>query len=428
MTQLHGLLGVFTMLAIALALSTNRRAISLRIVTVGVLLQLLLGYLLLVFPPAVRAFELIAAGVNKVISFSRAGTEFVFGNLADHSGPWGVMFAIEALPVIIYFSALMAVLYHLRLMQRVIAALAWCLRKTLGVTGIEALAMAANVFVGQTEAPLCVKPYIDRMTRSQLMTLMAGGFATIAGSVLAVYVGWLGGNDDATRIMFTKHLLTASIMSAPAAFVIAKIMIPETDTPPSETNLHITEERTTSNLLDAAATGATDGLRLALNVAAMLIAFVALLALVNWPIEAVGDWAPIRSWREANDIGPLSLQMMLGVIFQPIAWSMGVPWAESNIFGALLGEKIIVTEFIAYDSLRDAILADPPLLSSRSAQIATYALCGFANLPSLAIQIGGLSGIAPSRRQDFASLALRAMIAGALASWMTASIASIFIR
>lgn len=415
------------LLLIALALSTDRRRINLRIVGAGIGLQLVIAFLCLKFGPVVWAFDQFAAGVNKVISFADDGTRFIFGNFADPAaGPWGFVFAVKVLPVIIFFAALMAVLYHLGIMQRVIAAVAWVLRKTLGVTGVEALSASANIFVGQTEAPLCVRPFIGRMTRSQIMAVMTGGFATIAGSVLAAYVGILGGDEDAERILFAKHLMTASVMSAPAGFVMAKIMLPETEVPPSE-NLSDLERlpRETRNVLDAAAAGATDGLKLALNVAAMLIAFVALLAMLNWPLQALGNIESVKAWREANGIPVLSFENILGMILSPLAWAMGVQWKDCGFFGSMMGTQVIATEFVAYARLGEAIKGGT--IAHRTSEIATYALCGFANLPSIAIQIGGLSAMAPERRSDFATIGLRAMTAGALACWMTGAVAGLFI-
>ncbi|MEE8169656.1 MAG: nucleoside transporter C-terminal domain-containing protein, partial [Phycisphaerae bacterium] len=321
MQRYVGVLGVLALVAIAVLLSGDRRRISMRLVLVGIGLQAVLGWLLLAFPPVVRVIDVAAAGVNGVIRCADDGTRFIFGELGVTKDPWGWVFAFRALPVIVFFASLMGVLYHWGVMQRVIAALAWILRRSLRVTGAEAMAMAANVFVGQTEAPLCVKPFIARMTRSQLMALMTGGFATIAGSVLAAYVALLGGDDTEMRIQFAKHLLVASVMSAPAAFVIAKIMCPETETPPVETLTGGRIKSQTRNVFDAAAVGATDGLRLALNVGAMLVAFVSLLALINWPIGSLGDWGAIRDWREANGIGPFSLQLFLGWLFTPLSWT-----------------------------------------------------------------------------------------------------------
>lgn len=426
MSNATGLIGVLALTLIALALSTNRRRISPRIVFVGIGLQFTLAYLCLRFPPVVEAFELLAMGVTRIISFADEGTKFIFGELANGNGPWGFVFAVKVLPVIVFFASLMAVLYHLRIMQRVVAAVAWALRHTLGVTGVEALSAAANIFVGQTEAPLTVRPYIAGMTRSQIMAVMTGGFATIAGSVLAAYVGILGGEGDAGRVVFAKHLITASVMSAPAGFVMAKIMLPETETPPDESLVDLMrDDRTTRNVLDAAAAGATDGLKLAVNVAAMLVAFVALLAMINWPLAELSKWAPIATWREANGVPVLTFQAILGYLLTPVAWCMGVAWSDCRAFGGILGQGVILTEFVAYLDLSNQIKNGP--MSPRSCAIATYALCGFANLPSIAIQIGGLSAMAPQRRSDFAAIGLRAMTAGALACWMTGAVAGIFL-
>ncbi len=426
MDRLQGILGIILLTAIAFALSTNRRKINPRIVIGGVVLQLVIAWLLLSFEPAVMVFERFAAAITKVISFADDGTRFIFGSVSDASGPWGFVFAVKVLPIIIFFASFMAVLYHLGIMQRVVAGVAWVLRKSLGVTGAEALSAAANIFVGQTEAPLCIRPYINTMTRSQIMAVMTGGFATIAGSVMAAYITKLGGESEASRILFAKHLMTASVMSAPAGFVMAKIMVPETESPRAETlTALIAGERTTRNVLDAAAAGATDGLRLALNVAAMLVAFVALLAMLNWPLQALSMLEPIARWREAHGVPILSFETILGYIFMPITWCQGVPTADAAATGALLGKQVIATEFVAYLSLSDLINANA--ISPRAAQISAYSLCGFANLPSIAIQIGGLSALAPERRADFASLGLRAMIAGALACWMTGAVAGIFI-
>ncbi|MEO1130609.1 MAG: nucleoside transporter C-terminal domain-containing protein [Planctomycetota bacterium] len=430
--QLIGLLGVLVMIGLAALASENRSRIPWRLVAAGVAVQAGLAAVLLALPVISDGFTWLARAVTGVIDRAAAGISFIFGpELGDPNGPMGVVFAIHVLPVIIFFASLMAVLYHVGVMQRLIAALAWLMRRTLGVTGAEAMAMAANVFVGQTEAPLTVKPLIDRMTRAQLMTLMVGGFATIAGSVFAAYVQMLGGEDPAERIAFARHLITASVMSAPAAFVMARILVPEIATPPDEhlAGLGVTHDRD-SNVLDAAAAGATDGLKLALNVGAMLIAFLSLLALVNWPLELLSGLGPIEAWREAHGIPVLSLEVILGWLLAPLAWCLGVPWAEAQLVGSLLGQKVLVTEFVAFANLGDALHPGDgaaPLLSERSGQIAAYALCGFANFGSIAIQIGGLSAIAPGRRKDFAALALRAMLGGALASWMTASIAGVFI-
>jgi len=423
-----GLLGVLVLIALAWGLSENRSRMPWKLIAGGFLLQLVLAFLLIKFPPVVAVFDWISQGVNAVIGTADDGIAFVFGALGDPSGSWGFIFAVRALSIVVFFASLMAVLFHLGLMQRVIAALAWLLRKTLGVTGSEALAMAANVFVGQTEAPLCVKPFIEKMTRSQIMTLMVGGFATIAGSVLAAYVGILGGNDPETQALIVRHLLTASVMSAPAAFVMAKIIVPETETPIDEGLRQAHIESPHVNVLDAAAAGASEGVKLALNIGGMLIAFVSLLAVLNLPLQWLGGVLD-PNLDDGTGWQTLSIQTVFGYVFTPLAWSMGVAWDDCAAFGTLLGEKIVLTEFIAYFNLGD--LANTPAedggppISPRTVAIATFALCGFANFASIAIQIGGIGTLAPGRRSDVARLGLRAMIGGALASWLTATIAGV---
>ncbi len=425
-----GLAGVLAILGIALLFSTDRRAIRPRTVLAGLALQFVLAFLLLRFPPVVAAFDLFAAGVAKVISFADEGTRFIFGNASDAGGAWGFIFAVKVLPIIIFFASVMAVLYHLGIMQRVIAVLAALLRRALGVTGVEAMSAAANIFVGQTEAPLTVRPFIPRMTRSQLMAVMTGGFATIAGSVMAAYVVMLGGDDPAARAEVAKHFMIASVMSAPAALVIAKIMLPETQSAPDESVAGLRNlPRTTANVMDAAAEGATDGLKLALNVAAMLVAFVSLIALLNWPLAALSDlnsdWLPIASWRAQLGLPVLTFQNILGAVLQPIAWLMGAG-SDAHKVGAVMGQAVVATEFVAYLDLAGMMKSGE--ISSRASTIAIYALCGFANLPSIAIQIGGLGAMAPERRSEIAALGLRAMTAGALACWMTGAIAGVFVN
>ena len=421
-----GALGVVTLLLIAWAISADRGRPPWRIILGGVGLQIALAALLLKTPGVVDLFNTIASLINDAISSVDQGTLFVWGQSLGDPGN-GFVFAIHAMAIVIFFASLVSVLYHLGVMQRLIAALAWVLRRSLGVTGAEALAMAANVFVGQTEAPLCVKPYIERMTRSQLMTLMVGGFATIAGSVLAAYVGMLGGTDEAARELFIRHLLTASLMSAPAAFVVAKIIIPETEEPFDEVVCMSAIERPHVNALDAAAGGATDGMKLALNIVAMIIAFVSIVALVNMPLGWLGRTLD-PDLEDGLGLQNLSIETMLGAAFTPLAWAMGIEWRDCAAVGSLMGQKIVLTEFIAYFNLGE-IINNPEGagISPRSAQIAAYALCGFANFASIAIQVGGFSVIAPGRRADFVTLGLKAMIGGALASWMTASIAGLFI-
>ncbi len=426
MSFLHAILGLLVLVSIAVALSESRRHIPWRLVGVGLVLQALIAFLFLRFPPAVAAADLVAAGVARIIGFADEGTRFIFGNVSDPDGAWGFIFIVRVLPIIIFFASLMSVLYHLGIMQRVVAVCAWGLRRAMQVSGVEALCTAANIFVGQTEAPLMIRPFIPSLTRSQLMTVMAAGFATIAGSVLGAYVSMLGGNSEAGRITMAKHLLTASLMSAPAAIVFAKIMVPERETvPPESLAATSTLPRTTANMMDAAAEGASDGLKLALNVAAMLVAFVSLIALLNWPLAGLSTLPSIEAFRLEHGIPVLTFQNILGVAFTPIAWCMGFERGDVSTVAALMGTQLVATEFVAYLDLAAAIKAGT--ISPRSAQMAAYALCGFANLPSIAIQIGGLSAMAPGRRADAASLGLRAMTAGALACWSTATIAGIFL-
>ncbi len=433
MHRLTGVLGIALLLGLALLLSADRRRVPWRLVGTGLAVQFLLAILLLRLDGVRDLFDLLASFVAALLQRANAGIDFVFGpELGTFDGPVGFVFAVRVLPVIIFFASLMSVLYHLGVMQRLIAALAWLLHRTLGVTAAEALAMAANVFVGQTEAPLAVRPLIAKMTEAQIMTLMVGGFATVAGSVLAAYLTLLAGGDASLAEEYAKHLIVASVLSAPAAFVVARVLQPETGQAPDERIERLqtlTRGDGSTNVLDAAATGATTGLRLALNVGAMLIAFVSLLALVDWPLAALSDWPPVADLRASLGVPPLDVRSLLGALLAPLAWSLGIPWEESGRVGAMLGTKLVATELVAYGDLARAIhpaedSGEAPL-SPRSTRIALYALCGFANFPSIAIQIGGLSAISPERRATFSRLALRAMLGGAFASWMTAAIAGI---
>lgn len=442
MDRMIGVIGIGVIVAIGLAMSENRRRVPWRLVGAGVALQLALALLVLRTPGVLDVVNAVSRGAQSVIARSNDGIAFLFGaSLSNPAGPMGFVFAVRALPVIIFFASLMAVLYHLGIMQRIVAALAFMLRRTLGITGSEALATAPNVFLGQTEAPLCIRPFLLGMTRAQLAVLMTGGFATISGSVLAVYVGILGGADDEAQAQFLKHLLTASVLSAPAAIVMARIVVPETQAPPDEGAAHSDAGGTEApesgtplpspacNVIDAAVIGATDGLKLALNVAAMLVAFVSLLALLNWPLAELSQWTPVANWLDGRGMGPLSIQGILGWAFTPLAYLLGVPWAESSIVGSLMGQKLVLTEFIAYVELgaRMHPLDGDPTISGRSAIIAAYALCGFANFASIGIQIGGIGALVPERRKDLVTLGFRTMFAGALASWMTAAVAGLVV-
>ena len=404
--HLQGLIGMILLLGIAFILSNNRRKINYRIVGWGLSLQFIFGILILKTPLGKPLFGFFDKVITKLISFSDAGSDFLFKSLVPGVGYHEAMvnFAFRALPTIIFFSSLMTVLYHFGVIQFIVKWISRIMQKSMGTSGSETLSVAANIFVGQTEAPLMIRPFIRNMTQSELMAVMTGGFATVAGGVLALYVIWL---KDIPGI--AGHLLAASVMSAPAAMVVAKIIYPETELSETSGDLNIIIEKPDSNTMEALGRGATEGLKLAANVAAMLVAFVALIAMVNYLLT----------------FADTSIQGILGFIFQPLAWAMGIPWEEAQMVGVLMGEKITLTELIAYSDLRDLRLEQA--ISDRTAIIASYALCGFANFASIGIQLGGIGGIAPERRKDLASLALKAMLGGALASWMTASIAGILI-
>ncbi|HVS10470.1 MAG TPA: nucleoside transporter C-terminal domain-containing protein [Planctomycetota bacterium] len=419
MVYLRAALGIAFFCAVAWLISSERRRVPWRIVVFGLLAQLVLGWTILNTLWGRELFESLGLWVAKLIGMTDHGSQLVFGRLADpEAGPWGLVFAFKALTTIIFFSALMSILYHLGVMQVVVWAIAKVLSALLGVSGAESMSIAANIFCGQAEAPLVVKPYIPRMTDSELMALMTGGFATIAGSVMAVYMGIVGPQ-------YAPHLLSASVMAAPAAFVMAKLMRPETEQAVTAGRVELRIEREASNLIEAAANGTADGLKLWLNVIAMLIAFVALIHLIDWPLGWLGERLELE--------GGLSLSRIFGWVFAPVAWLIGVEgWRDSQLFGSLLGVKIAVNEFVAYTQLAQmqpdaAGGAGPAFETVRSAKMATYALCGFANFASIGIQIGALTPLAPNRKADIARTALKAMVAGAFASCMTAAVAGMFL-
>jgi CNT family concentrative nucleoside transporter len=399
-------LGLVALIAIAWALSSDRRRISWRIVFWGLGIQLGLAVLLLKTPVGRPFFDGMNALAAAMIRFTDAGARFVFGSLADT----GFSFAVNVLPIIIVMGSLFAVLYHLGIMQRVVDGLSMLLSRTMRTSGAESLAAVANLFLGMTESALIVKPYLERMTRSELFLLMTVGMSTVAGSVMLSYVGMLGGGD------YAGHLATASLLSAPAGILIAKVMIPETDRPETLEKSHAAHEKTTINIIDAAAQGALAGLRLAAYIGALLLAFVALIALVNASIASVGGWFCVED---------LSLQKMLGFALAPLAWLLGVPWQDASQVGALLGIKTVLNEFIAYGQLADLVAAGA--IAPRSAVIASYALCGFANFGSLAILLGGIGGLAPSRRSEVAVLGVRSIVSGSLATFMTGCMAGLLI-
>ncbi|GGE93992.1 MULTISPECIES: NupC/NupG family nucleoside CNT transporter [Pseudoalteromonas] len=404
MTTFMSLVGIVVLLGIAFAASTNRKAINLRTVGIAFLLQVLIGGFVLFFEVGKNVLASMSRGVSSVIGYANDGISFLFGSLASQD-TLGFIFAIQVLPVIVFFSALVAVLYHIGVMDWIIKILGGGLQKLLKTSRPESLSATANIFVGQTEAPLIVKPFIASMTKSELFAVMVGGLATVAGSVMAGYV---------TIGVELKYLIAASFMAAPGGFLMAKMIVPETETPKEDlADLDVQEEKPV-NVIDAAASGAANGMQLALNVGAMLLAFVALIALLNGLLGGIGGWF---------DHPTLTLQEILGYVFAPVAWLLGVPWSEAVIAGSFIGQKVVVNEFVAYldfINYRDT-------LSAHTQAIVTFALCGFANLSSIAILLGGLGGMAPSRRKDIARLGLRAVLAGSMANLMSAAIAGFFL-
>ncbi|MBC96849.1 MAG: NupC/NupG family nucleoside CNT transporter [Halobacteriovoraceae bacterium] len=404
MERLISLIGLLSMLAVGYAFSSHRKKINWKTVISGLFLQIFLGLIILKTSVGKTVFEGARSFFTGILSYTNEGSEFIFGSLMN-TGKFGFIFFVMVLPTIIFMSSLMSILYHLGVMQIIIKATAKVMVKVMGTSGAESLSAAANIFAGQTEAPLVVKPFIGKMTRSELMALMTGGMATVAGGVLAAYVGM--GID-------AGHLLAASVMSAPAALVCAKILIPEVEESSTKGEVSLDLPKTTANLIDAAATGAGDGLKLALNVGGMLLAFIALIALFNGALGWVGA---LVGYPE------LSLELITGYLFAPFAFLMGVPSEDILNVGTLLGKKLIINEFVAYLDLQQMI----PQLKERSVVISTYALCGFANFSSIAIQVGGIGTIAPERRQDLAKLGMYSLLGGTLACFMTACIAGLFI-
>jgi CNT family concentrative nucleoside transporter len=430
--RLVGVLGIGVMIGMAVLLSYDRRRIDWRLVGTGLLLQVLFGLVVLKTGAGRAFFDQVGGIVTGLLGFQEEGARFVFGNLVQHTVPvgtpgpdggldasagyladTGAYFAFNVLPTIIFFSALMSVLYYLKVMQVVVKGIAWVMQKTLRTSGAETLSASGNIFLGQTEAPLLIKPFVPTMTRSELNTVLVGGFATVAGGVLAAYVGMLRGYFPD----IAGHLLAASVMNAPAGLYLSKILIPETETPVTRGSLKMDVAKPGANLIEAAAGGAGQGMQLALNVGAMLMAFVALVALTNYLLGWVGGLFGQEG---------LTLQLLLGQILRPIAWLIGVPWSETGYVGGLIGIKVVLNEFVAYAQF-GSDLGGRVLLSPRTTIILTYALLGFANFSSIAIQIGGIGGLAPERRSEIAALGLRAMIAGNLAAFTSAAIAGMLV-
>ncbi|MBC8409638.1 MAG: NupC/NupG family nucleoside CNT transporter [Candidatus Marinimicrobia bacterium] len=406
MGNLSGLIGIFTLLFIAFLLSENKKNINIKTVALGLGLQFIFAVFILKTPFGTPIFSFLDKAITTLISFSDAGANFLFTSYVDGVGfhPGLINFAFKTLPTIIFFSSLVSVLYHFGIIQILVKFIARAMQKTMGTSGSETLSVAGNIFLGQTESPLMVRPFIDKMTKSELMAVMTGGFATVSGGVLAIYVSWLSNIPG-----IAGHLLAASVMSAPAALVIAKIIYPETEVSDTMGDLNIDIKQSHTNGMEALSTGATDGLKLAANIAAMLIAFISFVAMINFFLAFLGT----------------SMEAIFGFIFRPLAWTMGVPWNEAQIVGMLMGKKIVLTELIAYGDLQ-RIISDG-MISERTAIISTYALCGFSNFGSVGIQLGGIGAMAPNRKKDLAKLVTKAMFGGALASWLTATIAGLLI-
>jgi len=406
MGSLLGILGLFTLLSIALLLSENRSAINIKTVLYGLIFQLIFALFILKTPFGAPIFSFLDQSINILIGFSSSGSDFLFKSYIDGVGfhPGLINFAFSTLPTIIFFSSLVAVLYHFGILQTIIKFIARRMQLTLGTSGSETLSVAGNIFLGQTESPLMVRPFVSKMTKSELMAVMTGGFATVSGGVLAIYVSWL---TDIQGI--AGHLLAASVMSAPAALVVAKIIYPETEESQTMGDVNVNIEQTNINAMEALSNGATDGLKLAANIAAMLIAFISFVAMVNYFLS----------------FGGTSMEEIFGIIFRPLAWTMGVPWNEAQLVGMLMGKKIVLTELVAYGDLQNLIRDG--MISERSAIISTYALCGFSNFASIGIQLGGIGAMAPERKKDLAKLVTKAMFGGAIASWLTATIAGLLL-
>ena len=454
MEIIRGFLGLIMLVGLAYLFSKHKKSINWKLVITGILIQFVLA--VLVFKKIQipytdismsSIFSFLAGFFTQLLSFTDAGAQFIFGNWPDSAEIFklgsegrvehtiGYVFAFKVLPTVVFFSALTSLLYYLGILQKIVYGFAWVLSKTMRLSGAESLAAAANIFVGQTEAPLIVKPYISKMTKSEIMCLMTGGMATIAGGVFAAFIGFLGGDDIAAQQEFAKHLLTASILSAPAAIVCAKILFPETEE--VNQNLDINKEKMGSGPLEAISLGTTDGIKLAVNVAGMILVFLAFIALINYLlINIIGDFDGIGSWKftslnniiQSNTIyDSFNLQMILGYLFAPLALIIGIELNDIVLAGQLLGEKTVINEFIAYLSLKDIIASGgSELIQKRTIVILTYALCGFSNFASIGIQIGGIGSIAPNQRSTLARLGLRSLFGGTLACLMTATIAGIF--
>lgn len=424
----RGALGMVAILLIAYLFSNNRRAVNWRTVGIGLLLQLCIAVGILKVNFIQKGFDAVGSIFVLILDFTRAGSQFLLGNLLDTQS-FGYIFVFQVLPTIIFFSALTSLLFYLGVIQIVVKAMAWALSKLLNISGAESLSVTGNIFLGQTEAPLMIKAYLPKMTRSEILLVMIGGMATVAGGVMASYIQYLGGDDPQMRLLFARHLLAASVMAAPGAIVISKILCPQTEQFSNDSQVSM--ENVGSNVLDAIANGTTDGLKLAANVGAMLLVFVALIAMINTIFNWIGDLTTLNDVIAANTPyqSGLSLEMILGTIFSPVMWLIGIGKEDVMLMGQLLGIKLASSEFVAYTQL--GVLKDltnePHLLYNKSVMIATYMLCGFANFASIGIQIGGIGALAPNQRKTLSEFGLKAVLGGTLASLLSATIAGTII-
>lgn len=424
----RGVLGMVVLIFIAFLFSSNRKAINWKTVGIGLGFQLIIAVGVLKVDIIKTVFEAIGKVFIKVLDFTKAGSQFLFEGLVVDMDTFGFIFAFQVLPTILFFSALTSVLFYLGIIQKVVQAFGWLLSKLLKISGAESLSVAGNIFLGQTEAPLLIKAYLEKMNKSEILLVMIGGMATVAGAVLAAYIGFLGGDDPALRLVYAKHLLAASVMAAPGAIVISKILYPQTEN--INTEVAVSQEKIGSNLLDAIANGTTEGLKLAVNVGAMLLVFVAFIAMINYILFLTGSFTGINSWIASNSpYSALSLEAILGTIFAPLMWLIGVAKEDMMLMGQLLGIKLAASEFVGYIQLADLknVASATHLTYEKSIIMATYMLCGFANFASIGIQIGGIGSLAPGQRKQLSKFGMKALIGGTIASLISATIAGMII-
>lgn len=425
---LRGVLGMISLLVIAYAFSSNRRAIQWKTVGIGLSIQLLIAIGVLKVAFIQKGFEAVGKIFVSILDFTRAGSKFLFEGLVVDMNTFGYIFAFQVLPTIVFFSALTSLLYYLGIIQKVVKGMAWLLSKSLKISGAESLSVAGNIFLGQTEAPLLIKAYLEKMNKSEILLVMIGGMATVAGAVLAAYIGFLGGDDPVLRLKFAKHLLAASVMAAPGAIVISKILYPQTHA--INTDLSVSEEKIGSNILDAISNGTTEGLKLAVNVGAMLLVFVAFIAMINGILGWFGEITSLNDWMSANTPYPkFTLESILGTVFAPLMWLIGVAKDDMMMMGQLLGIKLAASEFVGYIQLAELknVANEVHLNNAKSIIMATYMLCGFANFASIGIQIGGIGSLAPGQRKTLSEFGMKALIGGSIASLMSATIAGMII-